>query len=115
MDSWINGLVDGPEVRPKCNASTFQRFVRRLDFLHFATDVPSVSPRQGFEAEIQHAVEFVKRDAHLETGSRGSQAIAPGFLQNGQAVEVEPAAGYRLDGFDGHIFGGFQTAAQRGD
>ena len=47
-------------------------------------EVAGVAPVQGFEAEVQNAVEFVEGDAHVETGFGGGQAVAAGLLHDGE-------------------------------
>src|SRR6266853_5663354 len=51
-----------------------------------------VAPWEGFESEIENAVEFAERDAHVEADFGGGEAVATGFLHDG---EVEPADGVK--------------------
>jgi hypothetical protein len=78
-------------------------------------EVAGVAPREGFEAEVEDAVKFVERDAHIEAGFGGGEPGAPGGLHEGEAIEIEPADGIRSDGFDGGLFVSFEPSAERGD
>src|ERR1051325_1400450 len=55
------------------------------DGLKGGGDVADVAPGEGFDAEIEEAVEFVERDAELEGDPGGGQASAAGLLPNGTA------------------------------
>ena len=74
-----------------------------------------VAPGEIFETEIQDPVEFIEGDAHVEAGFSGGEAVASGLLHDRKGVEVEPANGGGIDGFDGDIFHGFETGTKRGD
>ncbi len=54
-------------------------------------DKAGVAPRERREAEVEDAVEFIERDAHVETDFGGGEASAAGGLHDGEGVEVEPA------------------------
>jgi len=78
-------------------------------------EVAGVAPGEGFEAEVEDAVEFVERDAHVEAGFGGGEAIAAGLLHDGESVEIEPADGGGIDGADSLLFFGFEPGAKWGD
>ena len=78
-------------------------------------EVARVAPREGFEAEVEDAVEFVEGDAHVEAGFGGGEAIASGLLHDGEGIEIEPADSGGIDGADGLLFFGFEPGAKRGD
>ena len=63
-------------------------------------EVGDVAVGQGFEAEVEDAVELVEGNAHVEAGFGGGKAIAAGLLHDGEGIEVEPAGemveGWRL-------------------
>ncbi len=61
--------------------------------LVFGGEGAGVAPGLRFEAEVEDAIEFVERDAHVEAGFGGDEAGAAGGLHDGQAFEIEPAGG----------------------
>ena len=55
----------------------------------------------GLKPEVKHAIQLVKRNPHLEPGARAAAQPGPArFLHDGQAVQIEPAAGLRVDALD---------------
>jgi hypothetical protein len=75
----------------------------------------SVAPWEGFEAEIEKPIEFVERNTHVKANLGGGQAVAAGFLHDGETVEVKPADGVWVDFFDGGLLFGFEACAERGN
>ena len=67
------------------------------------------------ETEVEHAVEVVEGDAHVEAGFGGGEAIATRLLHDGQAIELEPSDGLRIKGLDGEALGGFEAGAEGSD
>jgi len=63
-------------------------------------EITGIAPWEGFETEIEHAVEFVEGDAHIEADfGRGEPGTSGGF-HDGDAVDIEPADSRRIDGLD---------------
>jgi hypothetical protein len=71
--------------------------------------------REIGKAEVENAIEFVEGNTHVETGFGGVETITASLLHDGQTVEVEPADGVRVKGFDRCAFRGFEARAKRGD
>jgi len=66
--------------------------------LEVGGEIAGVAPGQRGEAEVQDAVEFVEGQAHVEAGFGGGEAAAAGGLHDGEAIEIEPTGGGRVDG-----------------
>ena len=77
-------------------------------------DEAGVAPRQGREAEIKDAVQLVEGDAHVEAGFGGGKPSPTGGLHAGEAVDVKPADGGRVDGVDDDPLFGLEAGAERG-
>src|SRR5882672_6550068 len=85
------------------------------DLLQLGGKKTGVSPRQGFETEIESAVEFVERDAHIEAGfGSGEPRPARGFHDR-DTVEVEPADRGGIDSLDGDFLFSFEPGTERSD
>ncbi len=76
-----SGKGDRQSFRRSYRRSYRQSYRRRLgqwfggEGLIFAREIRDVAPGEGFEAEVEDAVEFVEGDAHIEADLGGGETV----------------------------------------
>src|ERR1051326_2492967 len=116
--TWRCSAAQFDSIRLLCNTKSVVGkgiFLQKADGHELARQEAHVAVRERFEAEVEDSIELVKGNTHVEADFGGGQSLAASGLHDGNAFDIEPSKGGRVDGFDDDLFFCFEASAERGD